>query len=449
MTTNIQKTTDLLSTIAGHSNALMTSSSPWLKGARKKALEQFESLGFPTTKLENWRYTNVSRISKSRFQLSPGYASNGLTPARLRGLMAAMGDGHTLVFVNGHFAEDLSRIDRLPEDVIVRSLAESLESDRESLEPHLNRIAVEKDQAFTALNTALLHDGAWIEIPQGTVVAEPIQLVYLSTPGERTPFMSHVRNLIVAGANSQATIIEVYKGMGAAASFTNTVTEVAGGENASIDHYKIQNESDDDCHMGSIQVKMARNATFTSHAISMGAALSRTDLGVVMNAPGGDCTLNGLYVVSDSQHVDSHTVVDHAGPHCSSRELYKGVLSGRARGVVDGKVIVRPDSQKTDARQVNNNLLLSDNALVDTKPQLEINADDVKCAHAATIGQLDQDALFYMRARAIGFEEARHILIRGFVNDMLERIRVEPLKAGLEDLLYRKLDSASGTETIS
>jgi Fe-S cluster assembly protein SufD len=251
--------------------------------------------------------------------------------------------------------------------------------------------------------------------------------------------VSHPRNLIVVGTGGRATIVESYVGPGRDAYFTNAVTEIEGGPGAIVEHYKVQRESEAGFHVATVQARLDRDAGFDSYNVSLGGALTRNDINAVLDAEGVQCRLDGLYVASGRQHVDNHTCIDHARPHCGSRELYKGVLDGASRGVFDGRIIVRPDAQKTDARQVNKNLLLSEEALVDTKPQLEIEADDVKCSHGATIGQLDEDAMFYLRSRAISEEAARNLLIQAFVSEVIHRIRIEPLRAGLECLLFTRL----------
>jgi Fe-S cluster assembly protein SufD len=410
-------------------------------------MDQFKKLGFPTTRLEDWKYTSVKPIERASFELPRGHEQNGLTPAALQRTPLTSGDSPMLVFVNGHFAPDLSSSRDLPAGVTAISLSEALAADRARVEPHLAAYAKHDDRPFTALNTALMRDGLFLELPRGAVVQAPIHFLHVSTSSSGRPFMAHPRNLVVTGEGSQVTIVESYISIGGGAYLTNAVTELLVGDNGVVDHYKIQQEGEEAFHVATIQAKLGRSSTMTSHVVSLGGALSRNDLNVEMSDEGGDCSLNGLYVVGGRQHVDNHTVIDHASPHCSSREIYKGVLYEKARGVFDGKVVVRPDAQKTDARQVNNNLLLSDDALVDTKPQLEINADDVKCAHAATIGQLDQDALFYMRSRAVGPDQARDMLIHGFVNEMLDRMRIEDLRSHLDRTLHGRLDRLRDSET--
>lgn len=412
----------------------------WLAPIRKAALERFGDLGFPTTKLEEWKYTSVKPLVETAFRRAEPYKPDGLTFEALHARALACGGGPVLTFVDGSFAPDLSRLDKVQQGVRLLSLPEAVRDHREEIEPHLGRLAGARTGPFSALNAAFMGEGACLVVPDGTVVESTIHILFLSSAAEKDPVVYHPRLLLVAGRKSQVTLSETYAGIGHGSGFTNAVTEVSAGPGSVIEHYKVQRESTRGFHLATVEVHLGRDAAYTSHLISDGAALSRNDVVVQMLEQGGDCTLNGLYIVSGRQHVDNHTLIDHAKPHCSSRELYKGVLGGSARGVFDGKIIVRADAQKTDARQVNKNLLLSDSALVDTKPQLEINADDVKCTHAATIGQLDPDAIFYLRSRALDPGEARNLLVHGFVHEMIERLRIGCLRTGLEGILYGRLE---------
>src|SRR5439155_1493343 len=273
-------------------------------------------------------------------------------------------------------------------------------------------------------------------LPRGAVVEEPIELLYVATtPGEGT--VAHPRNLIVAGVNSQATLVETYLGLEDNVYFTNAVTEIVLGENAVLDHYKVQRESTEAFHVATTQVHHDRRSNFKSLYVALGGGLVRNEVRATLDAEGCECTLNGLYLATGTQHIDNHTVIDHAQPHCASHELYKGILDGNAHGVFNGKIFVREDAQKTDAKQTNQTLLLSEDATINTKPQLEIFADDVKCTHGATVGQLSADALFYLRSRGLGLQEARSLLTFAFANDIIERIQVEPLRARLEELLVQ------------
>jgi Fe-S cluster assembly protein SufD len=409
----------------------------WVHQLRKAALSRFAALGFPTMRQEEWKYTNVAPLTKVRFQPVPAQR-DGLTAERL--VQVARGEvaRAQLVFMNGHYAQELSFLGSLPAGVKARSLAEVLRTNPAAIEPHLARYASYQDHSFVALNTAFMEDGAFVYIPPGTVVEEPIHLLFLSTVrGE--PTVSHPRNLIVVGADSQATIIESYVGLEDEVYFTNVVSEVCAGENTVVAHYKLERESEEAFHIATLQAYLDRSCVFSSHSIALGGALARNDLHVVLAGEGSECTLNGLYLVTGRQHVDNHTRIDHVKPHCRSRELYKGVLDGKARGVFNGKIYVHKAAQKTDAKQTNKNLLLSEDAVINTKPQLEIYADDVKCTHGATIGQLDQDALFYLRSRGIGLEAARSLLTSAFVSEIISQITIGPVRAQLDALVMAKL----------
>ncbi|HMC82652.1 MAG TPA: Fe-S cluster assembly protein SufD [Candidatus Polarisedimenticolia bacterium] len=410
----------------------------WLGLLRRAAIERFGEMGFPTHRDEDWKQTSVAPIAKTRFQRADACRPDGLTAKRLEEVTFGELECTHLVFVNGHYAPSLSRLRPLPAGVKVGSLASFLKTDPALLEPHLARHVSFENHPFTALNTAFLRDGAFIYLPKGTALDEPVHVLFVSrSSGE--PLASHPRNLIVAGEGSQATVVENYISVGSSTYFTNAVTEIVAGENVTLDHCKLQRENEEAFHVSTLQVHLERSSNFTSHAVSLGGALARNDLNAVLDAEGIECTLNGLYLATGRQHVDHHTVIDHAKPHCNSREFYKGVLSGKSHGVFNGKIRVRKDAQKTDAKQTNKNLLLSEEALVDTKPQLEIYADDVKCTHGATIGQLDEEALFYLCSRGIGRETARNVLVHAFASDLIERIPIEPIRTGLECFLMTRL----------
>ena len=409
----------------------------WLTRVRRQAIERFQSLGFPTTRDEEWRFTSVAPIADRQFRFAANGASTfvaaDLTPFRLPGDPVA-----ELVFVNGRYAAAASRVGKLPEGVVVESLAKALVDRPSDVEAYVTHVASVDRQAFTALNTAFLADGALVLVPASTAVDRPIHLVFVSV-AEGHPSMAHPRVLVVAGAGSEASIVESYVSVGADGYFTNTVTEIAAGQNATLNHYKLQRESAGSYHIGAMYVHAARDANVASHAVSFGGSLVRNDIAVVLDGEGGECTLNGLYLSDGRRLVDNHTTIDHAQPHCSSREVYKGILADRARAVFNGKIIVRPDAQKTDAKQTNKALLLSEEAQINTKPQLEIFANDVKCTHGAAVGQMDEEAIFYLRARGLSAQEARRLLIHAFAGDVLNRLPFEPLRARLEEELLDHL----------
>jgi len=317
----------------------------------------------------------------------------------------------------------------------VCTIAEALVRYPKQIEAHLARYADYRNQPFVALNTANFEDGLFIQIPKGAVIEKPIILRHASSANGQ-PTATHPRNLILAGPDSQATIIEEYTGTGAY--FTNAVTEVVAGDHAVIDHYKLQTESPEAYHVSTLQVQLGRDTNFRSHAINLGGALVRNDINSVLSE-GTECTLNGLYLTAGDQHIDNHTTIDHAKPHAASHELYKGILDGKSSAVFNGKILVRKDAQKTDAKQTNKNLVLSEDAMINTKPELQILADDVRCTHGATIGQLDAEGIFYLQSRGIGREEARNLLIYAFARDIIDRVKVASLRDQLEELLLEKL----------
>jgi Fe-S cluster assembly protein SufD len=410
----------------------------WLRALRTTGMGAFEELGFPTTRQEDWRHTSVAPIARTAFRRPPATA----TVADLA-VLGSLDFGRAfarrqLVFVNGRYAPDLSSGGTAADGVHVRSLREVLDREPQIVQPYLDRQASGPGRCFAALNSAFLDDGAFLSVPAGTVLTEPIHLVFLSAPGSQ-PTASHPRVLVWAGPKSQATIIESYGGPADAVYLTNAVSEITLEHGAVVDHYRLQRESARAFHVGTLCATQGRATRFASHAISLGASLSRLDIRQVFAGEGGECVLNGLFLGGDRQHMDTHTWVDHAQPHCSTRELYKGIVDDQARGVFVGRILVRPGAQKTDAIQTNKNLILSREALVDSLPQLEILADDVKCKHGSTTGQLDPLALFYLRSRGIGEDAARALLTYAFASDVVQRIGVEELRAGLTEHLQRRL----------
>jgi Fe-S cluster assembly protein SufD len=371
---------------------------PWLQELRERAFARFSELGFPTTRDEEWRFTNVAPIARAAFR-----------------------KGHA--------------------DKLLATPSEIEELTEQEYERHLGRYASFDQNAFVALNTALLCCGATaLRVPRG-VFTEPIEITYevpegvTRDPNETAPVSVHPRTLIVVAPGAQCTIIETYKGGGHY--FTNAVTEIVAGDGAVIDHYKVQRESGEALHVATMQVALGRSANFTTHNISLGGALVRNDIGVTLSE-GSEATVNGLYLVNGTEHVDNHTVIDHAKPHGTSHELYKGILDGHSSAVFNGRIIVRKDAQKTDSKQTNKNLVLSDDAVIDTKPELQIHADDVRCTHGATIGQLDAESLFYLQSRGIGKAQARTLLTQAFAQDIVDRIKVAGLRSELEKVLAEK-----------
>ena len=406
----------------------------WLKALRDGGIARFGALGFPTTKQEAWRFTSVAAIAETAFELSPRVSGTGY---RVSGELAV----HRLVFVNGHFSAEQSRVKDLPQGVRVESLARALVTDAPSVEAHLGKYAPTQDHPFAALNTAFLEDGAFVYVPAGIALAEPIELVFLAAPGT-APHVAHPRNLIVVERGARATVVETYASLPTdqeSVYWTNAVTEVVAGDGARVDCYRVQRESDRAYHVAVTDVHQGRDSTVNVHAVALGAALARHDLRGKLAGPGGYLILNGLYLLAGDQHADHHTAIDHAAPHCESHEYFNGVLDDRSRGVFNGRIIVRPGAQKTDSKQTNNNLLLSRDAHADSQPQLEIYADDVKCTHGSTVGPLDPKALFYLESRGIGAVEARRLMTYGFAAEILNRMDIAPLREQLDRIVRGRL----------
>jgi Fe-S cluster assembly protein SufD len=392
---------------------------PELLSLRDAAIARFAALGFPTTHDEAWRFTNLAPFLKTYYGPAPHRTTTPpATPA--------------LVFVNGRFAPEASTAMEAPG---LKILVERAFQPAAGVLPGVS--ANFENNALAALNTAMFEGGARIEIADGAVLEQPLVLMFL-TLGD-APIAVYPRTLVVAGRDSQAQIVEIYGGAGA--HFTNAVTEVLAGDGAVIEHYKLQQEDERSLHYGMLAVRQGASSSFTSHNIALGGALARNEIAVVLDGEGADCQLNGLYMGRGTQHIDNYTTLDHARPHSTSHELYKGILDSAAHAVFHGRIIVRPEAQKTDAIQRNKNLLLSKDAVINTKPQLEIYADDVKCTHGATVGQVDEEAVFYLRSRGIPLEEARALLTYAFTAELVEKIKVESIRAELEKTLRARLGS--------
>ena len=405
----------------------------WLSELRSAGIAQFEKAGFPTMKDEDWHFTSVAPIAASSFHIA-GEAPR-IRPSDIRRFTFEQPDWHTIVFVNGRYSADLSSFAGEDSGVRVGSLADAIRTGKGRPERHLSRIAPPAANSFTALNAAFISDGAFIEIPADTSLEKTIHLVFVSAGAD---VVSHPRNVIVAAHHSRCSVVESYVSLDESRYFTNAVTEIHVGEGARVDHYKLQREASHAFHVGTVQVRQTASSQLNSFSFATGAALSRTNIYTTLDGEGAACTLNGLYLADGTQHVDHQTRIEHVQPNCPSREVYKGVLDGRSHGVFNGKVYVHPEAQKTDGKQSNNNLLLSPTARVDTKPQLEIFADDVKCTHGATVGRLDDNAMFYLNSRGIGPESARTLLTYAFAADVLEMIELEPLKKALEEIVLQR-----------
>ncbi len=415
----------------------------WLRSIRKTAIGRFEALGFPTQKHEEWRFTNLASLLRVPFKPSILGRPDGVVAERLEPFKFGVLKTSQLVFVNGRYSPRLSYLRSLPEGVRVAPLAEVLRSEPETLEKHLARYAKFQDDPFVALNTAFFLDGAYVEIPKNTVVAEPIHLLFVSTSKD-FPIVAHPRNLILLGAGSQATLIETYAGWAPDVTFTNAVTEVALGPASVLDHYKVQREGETAFHFATMAVDQDRDSSVACQSMSFGGGLVRNYVHTLFRAPGGSLALNGLYMTSGTQQADNYTRIDHVAPACTSVELYRGILDGKSRAVFNGNIYVRKDAQKTVARQTNKNLLLSKGAFVDSTPGLEILADDVKCNHSSTIGQLDENAVFYLRSRGIDDEAARNILTYAFAADVVNQVKVAPIRIKLDQLIVSRLPRGAG-----
>lgn len=392
-----------------------------LQPLREAAFARFVERGLPNNKDEEWKYTSLAPLAQMRFDARPDESpiDRLVSPDLLPDL-----GGIRLVFVDGRYQSRLSA----PGPVFIGSMARR---------PDLLARGFGESDSLTALNTAFLEDGAFIEVPPGVILEQPIHLHFLAQK------LAQPRNLIVLGANSQASVIETWAGLGDGASLTNAISEIVLGDGARLDHYKLQEEGAGAFHLALAQVRLGRGSLFHSHSFALGAALARSEVRALFAAEGSECALNGLYVAAGKQHLDNRTLIDHRSPRCTSRELYKGVLDGQSRGVFSGKVLVRQDAQKTDASQTNKNLLLSDDALVDTKPQLEIFADDVKCAHGAAVGRLDEDALFYLQSRGLPRQAARSLLTWAFASEMVDLIPLAPFRARVQQQVTSRLKEAA------
>ena len=418
----------------------------WLRDLREGAFARFCDVGFPTTHDEDWRFTNVSAISRSTFELASDESISEAQVAPFRIANSAC----QLVFVNGHFSPRLSKVSNAAAGVTVSTIAGQIARDPSVLEAHLGRYLNIQRDSFSALNTAFFEDGAFVHIRRGTVLHNPICLLFISTANDK-PQMSHPRNLIVAENETQATVVEDYVSLGGETpAFCNTATELFAGDNAVVSHYMIEREHQQAFNISTLRLQQGRSANVSSHSLLLGGGLVRNNVHPVLAGEGSECLINGLFIGSGQQHLDNYMLVEHASPHCASRQFYNGILDDKAHGVFHGRIIVHKDAQKTDAKQTNRNLLLSDDARIDTKPQLEIYADDVKCTHGATIGQIEENALFYLRSRGIDEISARKLLLLAFAGECLERMAANPARDHVEGLINdHLLKIANSTKNLA
>jgi Fe-S cluster assembly protein SufD len=412
----------------------------WLLPVRQAGLAGFAELGFPKLSDEDWRFTNIAPIANLPFQLAREVGVNGAETKLTDESAFAKLSGHRLVFVNGFFSAKLSSLKPVSGGVRIENLFTALAKDSALIEKHLGKYARTANNTFAALNQAFFTDGAFIFVPAGVEVAEPVQLIYISSAKQNGEVILP-RNLIIAEANSKLTVLESYISTGNVAYFTNAVTEILAGDSAVVEHIKLQDEAADAFHIATIAGEFGRASNVTVHSFALGAKLSRTNIRTKLAGEGLECILNGLYLTKDEQLADHHMIVEHAQPHCASHEYFNGILDDKSKGVFHGRILVREIAQKTDAKQTNKNLLLSDNATADTKPQLEIYADDVKCTHGATIGQLNDESIFYLRSRGIGKDTARQMLIHAFAGEIIERIKCEPAREVIDKLVWDRLEA--------
>ena len=410
----------------------------WLAPVRKAGAAHFAALGFPTVKHEDWRFTNVAPLTKLNFR--PATNGGEVTAETVKAALFGSLPTHRLVFVNGQFVPGLSSIGQLPAGVAVKNLAAAMTENAALIEKHLAQQATGEGDGFAALNNATFRDGGFVHIAAGKALEQPVHLLYVSTVKDSGATVQ-ARNLFIAENNSQGTVLESYISTTESAYFTNVVTEVVAGDSAVLEHVKFQDESLAAYHIAALHAKLGRASNFVSHSFALGAKLSRNNIRANLAGEGLETILNGLYLTKGDQLADHHMIVEHAQPNCASHEYFNGILDGKSKGVFHGRIYVHPIAQKTDAKQTNKNLLLSDDATADTKPQLEIYADDVKCTHGATIGQLNDESIFYLRTRGIGPGTARQMLIHAFAGEIIERVRHEAVREELDKLVWDRLEA--------
>ncbi|MPR32764.1 Fe-S cluster assembly protein SufD [Salmonirosea aquatica] len=402
---------------------------------RQQALERFETLGFPTPRNEEWKYSNVRNLVSHNYNFS---AKHQVSSETIGNISIPNLTGNVLYFVNGQYEAGLSSIVSPAEQISILSLREALEKQPELIQMYFNQLTDNQNEAFTALNTAFAGNGVFIHIPKGKVVEEPVVLYFIND-ARIEDIGAQPRNLFIINENAQVTLTETFLTLGEAQTFTNAVTEIYVAEHAHVQYYKVQNASDNAYHVGTTQVRMADNSHFYAATVSLNGGFIRNNLNIAIDGEHCDAHMYGLYFPDGRQHIDNHTVADHRKPNSESNELYKGVLRGKSTGVFNGKIFVQEDAQKTNAFQSCKNVVLSPEATMNTKPQLEIFADDVKCSHGTTTGQLDDEALFYLRSRGISKDEAMNLLMFAFCEDVITQIKIEPIREYLEGIITQKL----------
>jgi len=440
VSTAIQQVGNYLDTFTEFTKRAAGSKLSWLHKLREDGFARFCKTGFPTTHDEDWRFTNVSAIARTQFALAKESQTQP-SPSDLKS-WTIQGVTARLVFIDGQFASELSLIAALPAGVEISNLKHQIATKPEAIAAHLGHYLDIQRDPFSALNTAFLEEGAYVHVHRGKVLDAPIHLLFVSTENE-SPIMSHPRNLLVFEDESQGTVVEEYVSLGGGTVLSNSATELIAGENATVSHYMIEREHRRAFNVSTLRIQQERSANVASHSLLLGGGLVRNNVHPVLAGEGGECLINGLFVGEGRQHLDNYMYVEHAQPHCSSRQFYNGILDGHAHGVFHGRIVVHKDAQKTDAKQTNRNLLLSDDAQIDTKPQLEIYADDVKCTHGATIGQIEENALFYLRSRGIDELAARRLLLLAFASECLDRMKAGAARDYAERLIHKHLLSVA------
>jgi Fe-S cluster assembly protein SufD len=412
---------------------LVQAAPAWVNERRESAAQHFAAVGFPTTRLEDWRFTNVSPIAEANWPLAHG----GFTQAEELVSSVTVPGSVRLAIVNGQFAAGLSDLSALPKGLRIASLRDGARDASDGIETHLGKVFSIATHPFAALNTSFLDDGVAIMVTAGAVVETPIHVVIVT--GGDQPVVAHPRVLIVAGENSQVRVAQTFIGAPGTVYFNNAVAEVVVGTSALVQLYTDQRESDQAFHIANIQAHVGARGVFESHAFSTGARIMRHDIGIALKGEGADCTMNGVYLADGERLMDTHTSLDHAMPHGTSHEVYKGILTGKSKAVFNGRIIVQLDAQKTDAKQTNRALLLSDEATINSNPQLEIFADDVKCTHGAAVGQLDEEAMFYLQARGLTRAAARDMLLHAFAGEVIAGLKIPALREQIEANFFAAL----------
>lgn len=392
----------------------------WVHDMRKNALTVFNELGFPTTKQEDWKYTNVARIANGSFRYSSAPAN--IDPGVVTGFLVEGIDQIVMAFVNGHFTPEHSRLNGIPAGVVAKNLIGAYADHGNIVREYLSKYVKHQKNPFTALNTAFINDGAFIYVPTNVVIEKPIHLLFISTKGNSDQIASHIRNLIVVEEGAKVNLIVSYRSVGEHGNLTNAVTEVVAKKNSVVELVKVQKENEAAYHVENLHAHQHETSDMRIFSLAIGGAIARNDMSVIIDGEAAECNLNGLYIVTGEQLIDHHTFMHHIHPNCPSHELFKGILTDKGRAVFNGKVYVEPEAQKTDSKQTNRNLLLSDTAIIDTKPELEIFADDVKCTHGAAVGGMNESHSFYLKTRGIAEESAKGILTVGFAAEATAKI---------------------------